>query len=215
MLNLYYFTFNPLQENTYVLFDDTRECVIFDPGCYEKHEQQRLHTYIASNGLNVVKIVNTHCHVDHVLGNHFCKETFKAPLLIPRLEEAPLRSVPLYAPMYGFNAYAPAEPDGYLEGREKLTFGNTSLDMLFVPGHSVGHLAFYCKEGSFCIAGDVLFNGSIGRTDLPGGNFDTLIHSIHTQLFTLPDDTTVYCGHGPYTKIGDEKRFNPFCAIKQ
>lgn len=213
MIHIEQFTFNPFSENTFVLYDDTKSCIIIDPGCYEPTEQQALLRYITDAGLKVEKVINTHCHIDHVFGNKFCQDTFKVDLLIPPKEEQTLRSVPLYAPMYGFANYQAAEPDGFLPEEGEFTFGASSLKILFVPGHAPGHLAFYAAEEKFCINGDVLFQGSIGRTDLPGGDHATLINSIRTTMFSLPDDTTIYCGHGPRTTIAFEKKHNPFCAI--
>ncbi|MFD1000640.1 MBL fold metallo-hydrolase [Ohtaekwangia kribbensis] len=213
MLQLQSFVFNPLQENTYVLFDETKECVIIDPGCYEREEQYDLADFIETNQLKVVKLLNTHGHVDHVLGNAFVKETYKTKLYIHEQDAATLKAVKVYAPHYGFFQYQEAEPDIYLKEGEAVTFGNQSLDVLFVPGHAPGHIAFYHAASKTLIGGDVLFYNSIGRTDLPGGNYDTLIDSIHQKLFTLPDDVTVYPGHGPETTIGYEKKTNPFCAL--
>ncbi len=213
MLKLQTFTFNAFAENTYVLSDDTQAGIIIDPGCYDRHEQATLKAYVAQEGLNIEKVVNTHCHIDHVLGNYWATQTFDAPLYIPEQEFPVLKAIPAYAGNYGFPQYQEAKPTGYLKEKGKLTFGKSSLDILFVPGHSPGHLAFYSKKSGICIGGDVLFQGSIGRTDLPGGNFDQLIRSIHTQLFPLPDETVVYCGHGPSTTIGQEKKTNPFCAL--
>jgi glyoxylase-like metal-dependent hydrolase (beta-lactamase superfamily II) len=213
MLHLQTFVFNPLQENTYVLFDETRECIVIDPGCYEASEQYDLADFIETNQLKVVKLLNTHCHVDHVLGNAFIKEKYKTKLYIHAIDEATLRAVKVYASHYGFFNYQDAEPNAFLKEGEAVTFGNQSLDVLFVPGHAPGHVAFYSAQEKIVIGGDVLFYNSIGRTDLPGGNFDTLINSIHQKLFTLPDDVTVYPGHGPETTIGYEKRTNPFCAL--
>jgi hydroxyacylglutathione hydrolase len=213
MLQLQSFAFNPLQENTYVLFDETKECVIIDPGCYEREEQYDLADFIETHELKVVKLLNTHGHVDHVLGNAFVKETYKTKLYIHEQDAATLKAVKVYAPHYGFFQYQEAEPDIYLKEGEAVTFGNQSLDVLFVPGHAPGHIAFYHAASKTLIGGDVLFYNSIGRTDLPGGNYDTLIDSIHQKFFTLPDDVTVYPGHGPETTIGHEKKTNPFCAL--
>lgn len=213
MLQLQSFAFNPLQENTYVLFDETKECVIIDPGCYEREEQYDLADFIETNQLKVVKLLNTHGHVDHVLGNAFVKETYKTKLYIHEQDAPTLKAVKVYAPHYGFFQYQEAEPDIYLKEGEAVTFGNQSLAVLFVPGHAPGHVAFYDASSKTLIGGDVLFYNSIGRTDLPGGNFDTLIDSIHQKFFTLPDDVTVYPGHGPETTIGYEKKTNPFCAL--
>jgi hydroxyacylglutathione hydrolase len=213
MLQLQSFVFNPLQENTYVLFDETKECVIIDPGCYEREEQYDLADFIETNELKVVKLLNTHGHVDHVLGNAFVKETYKTKLYIHEQDAATLKAVKVYAPHYGFFQYQEAEPDIYLKEGDPVTFGNQSLDILFVPGHAPGHIAFYHAASKTLIGGDVLFYNSIGRTDLPGGNYDTLINSIQQKFFTLPDEVTVYPGHGPETTIGYEKKTNPFCAL--
>ena len=204
------FTFNPFSENTYVLHDQTGECVIIDPGCYEKQEQDMLRSFLAEQKLKVVLLLNTHCHIDHVFGNKFITDTYQVPFLIHRQEVATLQAVPVYAPAYGFPHYQPATPTGFLTPGENITFGQTELQVLFTPGHAPGHVVFYHQESGVCLGGDVLFQRSIGRTDLPGGDFDTLIRSIRTQLFTLPDAVRVYPGHGPSTTIGEEKQANPF-----
>lgn len=210
MLQLKSFTFNPFQENTYILFDETKEAVIFDPGCYDKEENDEIVAFINSQGLKVTHLINTHCHIDHVLGNAFVKNKFKVPLLIHQKEIPVLKSVKVYAPNYGFPGYQETEPDGYLVENKKFKFGNTELDILFVPGHAPGHVVFYHKASKICLAGDTLFQGSIGRTDLPGGDHQTLLRTIKSELFSLPDDTIVYPGHGPQTTIGTEKQHNPF-----
>lgn len=215
MLQVKKFTFNPFMENTYLLFDETSECVIIDPGCVEKDEESELVEFIESNKLIVKQLINTHCHIDHVLGNAFVKRKFNVPLLIHPIEEAMLRAVKSYASNYGFSQYQESTPDSFLNEGDHVVFGNQKLDILFVPGHSPGHIAFYDAATKIVIGGDVLFENSIGRTDLPGGDYDTLINSIHQKFFTLPDDVTVYCGHGSETSIGFEKRTNPFCAIAQ
>jgi glyoxylase-like metal-dependent hydrolase (beta-lactamase superfamily II) len=210
MIQIQTFTFNALQENTYVLYDHTGECVIIDPGCYDKSEKQELQEFIQTNKLQVKYLLNTHCHIDHVLGNAFVKHTYKVDLYIHRADEEVLRAVESYAPAYGFAKYEPTLPDHFLEEGDIVKFGNSSVAVLFVPGHAPGHIAFYSKEDKFCIGGDVLFQSSIGRTDLPGGDFNTLIKSIRTKLFSLGDDVVVYPGHGATTTIGMEKKYNPF-----
>lgn len=207
------FVFNPFQENTFVAFDETKEAVVIDPGCYEPAERALLDNFITTHQLSVKYLLNTHCHIDHVLGNDYVKEKYKVKLMIHPIEETVLRTVKIYAPNYGFAQYREANPEGFLKEGDILKFGNTSLDVLFLPGHSPGHIAFYNRQQNVIIGGDVLFAGSIGRTDLPGGNFDTLIHSIHQKLFTLPDNVVVYPGHGPTTTLGVEKVSNPFCAL--
>jgi len=209
------FEFNPFQENTYVLYDDTQEAIIIDPGCCDKEEQDDLVSFIKSKNLKVSKLINTHGHIDHVLGNDFVKNQYGVKLFIHRKDEHVLKAVKVYAPNYGFPQYAEAEIDGYLEEGSPVSFGDQSLDVLFVPGHSPGHIALYHRQQGILIGGDVLFYNSIGRTDLPGGDFDTLIDSIHSKLFTLPPDVTVFPGHGPETTIGHEMKTNPFCAVAQ
>ena len=213
MLHIQVFTFNPFQENTYVLYDETKESVIVDPGCYEEEEKKELADFIASNHLTVTRLLNTHCHIDHVLGNAFVKEKFKTKLYTHRNDEPVLRAVSAYAPNYGFHLYQETTPDAYLEEGDEIAVGNQKYEVLFVPGHAPGHVAFYNRKEKVVIGGDVLFQNSIGRTDLPGGSLDTLINSIHQKLFTLPDDITVYPGHGPKTTIGFEKLTNPYCAL--
>ena len=215
MLQVQKFVFNPFMENTYVLFDETNDCIIIDPGCIEKDEENQLNDFIQNNHLTVKQLINTHCHIDHVLGNAFVKRKFNVQLSIHPVEEPMLKAVKTYASNYGFFQYQDSTPDSFLNEGDQVVVGNQKLDVLFVPGHSPGHIALYHSSTKILIGGDVLFENSIGRTDLPGGNFDTLITSIHQKFFSLPDDVAVYCGHGPETNIGFEKRTNPFCAITQ
>ena len=213
MLQVKSFVFNPLQENTFVLYDETRECAIIDPGCSDENENAQLRDFIKKEKLLVKLLLNTHCHIDHVLGNRFVKETYKVNLLIHRTEEPVLKAAEVYAPSYGFHDYQHQPANGWLEEGDFLMIGNQTFEVLFVPGHSPGHVAFYSEKNRVLIGGDVLFYNSIGRTDLPGGNHQTLINSIHTKLFTLPDHVKVFAGHGPETTIGFEKKTNPFCAV--
>lgn len=201
-------------ENTYVVYDETKEAVIIDPGCYDPREQKELVDFIESHELLVKLILNTHGHIDHVLGNYFVKNHFKVSLWIGEKDLDTMRSVEAYAPSYGFQNYQPAEHDKLLNVDETISFGNSTLNIMFVPGHAPGHIAFYSKSDDFIIGGDVLFDGSIGRTDLPGGDHDTLIDSIHKEFFVFDDETIVYSGHGGPTTIGKEKASNPFCAIR-
>ena len=212
-MNIKIFTFNPFQQNTSVLYDDTKECVIVDPGCYEKHEEEELVSFIDKNDLKVVKLLNTHCHIDHVLGNKFVADKYNVDLYIHKEDLPTLKSIPAYAPVYGFHQYNEKEADQFLNHGDTIEFGNTKLEVIFTPGHAPGHVVFFHRESKQLINGDVLFNGSIGRTDLPGGNHEQLIQSIHEKVFPLGDDVVVYCGHGPNTTIGKEKVSNPFCAV--
>ncbi|TGE07532.1 MBL fold metallo-hydrolase [Hymenobacter fodinae] len=204
------FTFNAFSENTYLLHDTTGQCVVIDPGCYERAEQEALRSFIADSGLEVVLLLNTHCHIDHVFGNKFIVDTYKVPFLIHEGDLSTLRAVPTYAPNYGFPRFETVEPTGFLTADQPVRFGETKLEVRFAPGHAPGHVVFYHEPTQTVIGGDVLFKGSIGRTDLPGGDYATLIESIRTQLLTLPDAVTVYPGHGPATTIGAERRANPF-----
>jgi len=213
MLSVQSFTFNPFQENTYVLFDETKEAVIIDPGCSDRAEEKELSQWIDDAGLKVRFILLTHSHIDHILGAWFVKDKYKAPLCIHPKDEATLRSGKVVSAMYGLDKFTPVEHDQYLSEEQLVKFGNTKLSVLFLPGHAPGHVGFYHADEKVLIGGDVLFRSSIGRTDLPGGDFDTLISSIHQKLFTLPDDVVVYPGHGPETTIGEEKVSNPFCAL--
>ncbi len=192
-----------------MLYDDTREAIIIDPGCYGRAEEATLKAFVAAEGLRVAHLLNTHCHIDHVLGNHFVKSTYGVDLWIHPADAPLLRAVETYAPQWGFAQYAPTTAEHFFEG-DTFSFGQSTLEIRFTPGHAPGHVVFYDAEGGLCIGGDVLFRESIGRTDLPGGHHQTLLRSIREQLFTLPDDTVVHPGHGPTTTIAHEKRYNPF-----
>lgn len=214
MIQVQAFTFNPFSENTYVVYDETLSGVIIDPGCYEPDEKMTLTRFIDTENIKVKYLLNTHCHIDHVLGNDFVKERYKVPLLIHAKEAPVLKAVKAYAPTYGFAQYHEAEPDEYLEEGKPISFGNVEFQILFLPGHAPGHVGFYHKESKSLFGGDVLFDGSIGRTDLPGGDMNTLISSIQKKVFALPDDVIVYPGHGDPTSVGKEKISNPFCALR-
>ncbi len=213
MIEIKSFVFNPFMENTYVVYDDSGEAIVIDPGCYEQQEKDQLTAFISNQSLKVVKLINTHCHIDHVLGNSFIKETYGVDFYMHKSDLQTLRSVEVYAPSYGFQQYHGIEPDFFLDEGMTLNFGNTSLEILFVPGHAPGHIVFYHKDTNQLIGGDVLFENSIGRTDLPGGDHDLLIRNIREKLFILPEETVVYPGHGNTTTIGYEKVNNPFCSI--
>jgi len=198
-------------ENTYVLYDETKECIIVDPGCQEDYEKKALKDYIEQNELKPVRLVNTHCHIDHVAGNNFVHQTWNLPLECNHLDIPQLERAAVYGEAFGFVIEPSPMPEGdSLEEGMKLTFGNTSMDIIFAPGHAPGHVCFYNEENKTLLAGDCLFAQGIGRTDLPGGDYQTLIDSIKTKLLVLPEDTTVYSGHGPETNIGAETWSNPF-----
>jgi glyoxylase-like metal-dependent hydrolase (beta-lactamase superfamily II) len=211
VLEVVAFTFNPFQEQTYVVADATGACVIFDPGCWSPDEERELERAIAGRGWRPERLINTHCHLDHVFGNAFVAKTYDLPLELHPNEVPVLDAVPQVCMMYGLPP-APPQPEErrMLPSEGQLEFGDSALEILFVPGHAPGHLCFYSAEAGILIAGDTLFQGSIGRTDLPGGDHETLLHMIKTQLLTLPEETIVYPGHGPSTTIGAEKRNNPF-----
>ena len=213
MVNVKVFVFNAFEENTYLLIDDSKSCVIVDPGCYSAEEQDILKAYIEKEGLKIVSLVNTHAHLDHVLGNAFVKRTYGVDLLMHKADLPVFRGNTILAENYGFPEYEVVNPDAFLNEGDNIKFGDAVLEVLHVPGHSPGHIALYDKNNGYCLVGDVLFSGSIGRSDLPGGDYDTLIHSIHTKLFTLGDEIKIFAGHGPATEIGIEKRSNPFCGI--
>ena len=203
------FEFNPFAENTYVLSDSNGHTIIIDPGCYEEYECTELNDYISKLNLTVLAIVNTHCHIDHVLGNEAMKTKYNVDLWVPENEKSVLLAIPSYAPNYGFADYRESEVSHWFN-QGILTFGNLKLKAIEVPGHSPGHMVLYSEENKVLIGGDVLFRGSIGRTDLPGGNHDQLLKNIKEKVYTLPDEVVVYPGHGPETTIGFEKKHNPF-----
>ena len=204
------FVNNPYQENTYLLYDETGECAIIDPGMYTGTEQNVVVNFIKDNNLKPVLLLNTHCHIDHVLGNKFVFDTYGLKPQFNIGESVVLEAVVAYAPQMGIRYEVSPLPDEYLPETGSIHFGNTTLELIFAPGHSPAHLCFYDQAANILIGGDVLFRSSIGRTDLPGGSFAQLINNITTKLFTLPDDCTVYPGHGPETTIGYEKQYNPF-----
>lgn len=204
------FTFNPFQENTYILYDETKECVIIDPGCNAINEQNQLQAFIELKGLKPVRLLNTHCHLDHIFGNHWVAKTYGLNVEANEKEVPMLSYAEQAAAMYGVPLQASPAIHTFLSEKDVLTFGNQKLTILFTPGHSPGSICFYHKESHSIIAGDVLFRESIGRTDLPMGNHEDLLRSIKTKLFTLPKETKVYCGHGVSTSIGYEIENNPF-----
>ncbi|MEL7160342.1 MAG: MBL fold metallo-hydrolase [Bacteroidota bacterium] len=205
-------TFNMVQENTYLVYDeDTLECIIFDPGCQTPTEETKLRTTIEEYGLEPVKLINTHCHFDHVFGNAFVKSEYRLQLGIHPLEAPLLEAAPLAVRMYGIPPMTPSPPaDYFINEGDTIELGDAKFRVLFCPGHSPGSICFYNAAENYLIAGDVLFDGSIGRTDLPGGDHQTLIGSILTKLMPLPDETVVYPGHGRSTTIGKERSSNPF-----
>ena len=210
MATVKFFQNNPFQENTYLLYDETGECAIIDPGMDTATEQNAIVNFIRDNNLKPVLLLNTHCHIDHVLGNKFMLDQYGLKPQFHKGELPVLEAMTAYAPSVGVRYELSPVPDVYLSETGTVHFGNTELELVFAPGHSPAHLCFYDKKDNQLIGGDVLFRNSIGRTDLPGGNFSQLIESINQKLFTLPDNCTVFPGHGPETTIGYEKENNPF-----
>lgn len=210
MITIQSFTFNPFSENMYILYDETKEALIIDPGCYTQPEKDELAKFISETGLKPVKLLNTHAHIDHVLGNNFVAGKYGLKLEMHEADADLLRSAPVYGQMWGIKPEPSPEPSVFLKEGDVVRFGNSKLDVLFTPGHCPGSITFFSKDEKFAIVGDVLFYGSIGRTDLPGGNHELLISSIREKLFPLGDNMVVYPGHGPSTTIGFEKQHNPF-----
>lgn len=205
------FTFNTFQENTYVIYDETKECVIIDPGCYEEEEEEELANFITENALQPAALLNTHCHIDHILGNQFVTDKWNVQLHMHKADLPILENAGKVSELYGLQKYSGSPyPKHFLEDGKSFSFGKSELSILFTPGHAPGHICFYSKKNNFIISGDVIFQMSIGRTDLPLGDFDTLIKSITKKLLHLPDSTQIYCGHGPNTVLGFEKEHNPF-----
>ena len=210
MIHIQMFTFSPVQENTYVLWNEKGHALIIDPGCYFTAEQETLQHFIEQEKLKPVQLLNTHCHLDHVFGNKWVAETYGLQLFLHPKEEQVLFDAPSRGLMWGlaFNNYK--GPLHFLNQGDIVNMDTDQLQVITAPGHSPGHICFYCKAQNFIIGGDVLFLESIGRTDLPGGNHHQLLKSIQEQLFVLPNETVVHPGHGPQTTIGHEKIHNPY-----
>ncbi len=210
MLQVKMFTFNPVQENTYLVYNEQGDCCIIDPGCYFDYECNELKEWIHANGLKPKYLLNTHCHLDHVFGNHFVAEYFGMELHIHPLEKEMLEMASLSGQKWGLPFKNYEGPLHWIDEKGSISLGEDVMQILFLPGHSPGHIGFYATKERFLIGGDVLFQGSIGRTDLPKGDYNTLINSIQTVLMALPDDVVVYPGHGSSTTIGIERKHNPF-----
>ena len=202
--------FNPIQVNTYILADPSGDCAIIDCGCYDMDEFRELTDLIGQKNLKPVLLLNTHCHLDHIFGNRFILEKYHLGAFCHKEDEQNRENAVNHAMMFGLSMEIPPVPAGFISDGQTLSFGKTDLVALHVPGHSRGSLAFYSKNDKTVFTGDALFDGSIGRTDLQGGNYETLINSITTRLFTLPSDTCVCPGHGESTSIGKEIKSNPY-----
>ena len=210
MLKVKTFTFNLYQENTYVLSDESGKGVVIDPGCYSKEEEEELANYIEESGIELQYLLNTHGHVDHMLGNHFVKNRYGLKFATHQGVIAELASVPMYAAMMGLAPKPSPEPDVLLAEGDEVVFGNSRLEVFFTPGHSPGHISFFHRKSEELFSGDVLFMGSIGRVDLPGGSYPILMESIFNKVLPLGEEVIVYPGHGPTTSLGREMRVNPF-----
>ncbi len=205
------FEFSPFSENTYVIADDvTRDAVIIDPGCYEQAEKEALSQFITSNQLNVRYLLLTHAHLDHVFGVAYVKRKYNVKAYLHELDQVIYNDVPTRCAVFGLRGYEPSEIDAHIKEGDQIKFGSIVLDVVFVPGHAPGHVAYINHAERYVVGGDVLFQRSIGRTDFPYSNHADLVNSIRTEFYTLPDDYNVYAGHGEPTTIGQEKRANPF-----
>lgn len=209
-MEIFRLIFNPIEVNTYILADSSGKCAVIDCGCYNRKEFSRLTQFLEKKELRPELLLNTHCHLDHIFGNRMFLEKYKIGALADRLEDENRLDSPDHARLFGLSVEMPPEPSGYLNDGDTVTFGAESMSVLAVPGHSRGGLAFYSSKDGVVFTGDALFSGSIGRTDLAGGSYETLIHSIKNKLFILPPSTIVYPGHGEETTIGKELKTNPY-----
>ncbi|HLP72633.1 MAG TPA: MBL fold metallo-hydrolase [Bacteroidales bacterium] len=209
-MEVYRIVFSPIEVNTYVLAGESGECAIIDCGCYDDREFAKLQDLLMEKKLQPVLLLNTHCHLDHIFGNHYILEKYNLRTYSHQLEELNRHLAVSHAELFGLKMDEPPEPAGFLSDEQEVTFGNTKLKSIFVPGHTAGSLAYYSEKDGCVFTGDALFQGSVGRSDLPGGNHETLLRSIKNKLFTLPPSTIVYAGHGDTTDIQTEMRYNPY-----
>lgn len=213
MIILKKFTFNVFDENTYIIYDEeTMESAVVDPGCSNKSEEYELENYILRNNLKVKYLINTHCHIDHILGCEYVKKKFNPIYLAPEKDVPLMQNAKMQAGMVGMEFSISILPDEFLTANKKLYLGKFELSFLFTPGHTAGEYCIYIPNCQICITGDVLFLDSIGRSDLWGGNYETLIKSIKENLLTLPDETKIFPGHGDESTIGRERLQNPFLS---
>ena len=210
MITVKTLVFNPFQVNNYILFDETKECIIIDAASSNQDEDNKIIAFIEQNGLKPVCLLSTHTHVDHILGNSSILKKYDIPYKIHTAGKQFLYTAKEHGQMFGLSVNASPMPTDYIEDNSEILFGKSSVKALYTPGHADGSVCFYSENDSIVISGDVLFYGSIGRSDLPTGNHDLLIESIRQKLLVLPTDTIVYPGHGPETTIGFEKENNPF-----
>ena len=210
MITIQDFCFSAFQENTYVLYNEFKEAIIIDPGCYTRIEEKILSDFIRKENLKPTLLLNTHCHLDHVFGNNYVSETYGLTAHIHPNEQIVLDRLPEAAAKWGAPTEAYKGPIQYIQEGEIIPLGNDAFKVLLTPGHSPGSVCFYHVEQDFMIGGDLIFKDGVGRTDLPGANPQDLIKSIREQIFPLPDSLTIYSGHGPVTTWGREKEHNPY-----
>jgi hydroxyacylglutathione hydrolase len=209
-MKIYREVYSPIQVNTYIISGSDAECIVIDCGCYGRAEEESFGRFLSDRGLNPVLLLNTHCHLDHIFGNKFMLERYGLRSWFHQADNSNHKRAPGHALMFGLKMDDPPEPEGFLTDRQLITAAGITFEVLAVPGHSPGGVSFYCEKESVVFSGDALFAGSIGRSDLPGGNHQQLIESIRNRLFTLPPETVVYPGHGPETTIREERSGNPF-----
>ncbi len=209
-MEIFRLVFSPIDVNTYILADSSGDCAIIDCGCYDDAEFRELTSFIEEKKLNPILLLNTHCHLDHIFGNRYLLEKYKLRALSHEKEETNRKNGPQHAVIFGLTMEMPPEPERFITDNEVIKFRSNDLKVLSVPGHSAGGVAFYSEKDGCVFTGDALFAGSIGRTDLPGGNYETLMNSIKNKLFKLPESTIVYSGHGAESTIGTEIRTNPW-----
>ncbi len=209
-MEIYRFVFSPIEVNTYILADESKDCAVIDCGCYDRPEFEGLVKFIDEKGLNPVLLLNTHCHLDHIFGNRFMLEKYNLRTLASADDEMNRIKSVQHAGLFGLEMEEPPLPGSFITHGQIIPFCKININVIHVPGHSRGSMAFYLKEDNCVFTGDALFAGNIGRTDLEGGDYQTLIGSITSRLFTLPPETVVYPGHGKNTTIGKERMTNPF-----
>lgn len=213
MLQVKSFVFNEFQENTYIVWDQTKACAIIDPGCNNNSERNLLRSFIEEHQLKPSLLLNTHCHIDHILGNIYVSERYNLPLHMSEGELFTYKDADRWAAMFGLPKFETPEKLVFIEAGDELAIGSGRIKVLSTPGHSIASLSFYAEADKMLFCGDVIFKDSIGRTDLPGGNFEILSKSIREQVYTLPDDVRLFSGHGPVTSVGSEKINNPFVKL--
>jgi hydroxyacylglutathione hydrolase len=209
-MKIYRLVFSPIEENTYILADRSGNCTIIDCGCYDEREFAKLEGFLDSRKLNPVLLLNTHCHLDHIFGNRFMFQRYGLKSHFNQMEEINRKNATQYALVFGLVMEEPPEAEAYIEHSQCIQNGELSLRAIHVPGHTAGSIAYYSEADGCVFTGDALFAGSIGRTDLPGGDLSTLVNSIKSNLLSLPPDTVVYPGHGQDTTIDREKESNPY-----